>query len=365
MKMSTKEGGQDKMPDLFNHMSMYYNFENMTVTYGSCGYRFDNEQKKYVACPHFQHTNSPNKKETQPIGELFFNFLNAEFDTFEGFNNFADKWGLSGFLQITEKTKPQEIALDGLSEKEYIKFINYIYKITRKILVSAQESYKLAVDYCLNSFQARYLKNLTPLQRYRFLAQLSFIQLEDYSTSYYNLNNYDMLIYSKVGVKRIKGELTENDLFELSELIKRDYSIDSKYFRSDYSFKIIPRYYTKNIINFVYIEFFNLLNNFSIARCENCNKYFVPKTRKTEVYCDDCKDIGYINKVRNDIYMTAYRNEYKSRHAALRKITSPKKKILEKSKIDKWREFALTEVKNAKENNTDIEDFKKLLKERE
>lgn len=103
----------------------------------------------------------------------------------------------------------------------------------------------------------------------------------------------------------------------------------------------------------------------SINHCPNCSRYFIPQTRNNEVYCDNCKDTGYINKVRNDPYMTAQRNEYKSRNARLRKITNPAKKDAEKMLLKEWSKIALQAAKNAKQSNLDISKFKEELKKLE
>lgn len=46
--------------------------------------------------------------------------------------------------------------------------------------------------------------------------------------------------------------------------------------------------------------------------CSSIENHYIPNIRNNEVYCDNCKNVGYINKVKNDPYMTAYRNEYKN-----------------------------------------------------
>jgi len=127
-------------------------------------------------------------------------------------------------------------------------------------------------------------------------------------------------------------------------LSEREYTIEqlADSIKTD-TFKIETTYYTQNILTFIYIEVFNLLTNFSIHKCSSCQKYFVPKSRITEIYCDNCRDKGYLNKIKNDELLKAYNTAYKTKHAQKQRKTkgkSPETNNKYEEALSKWRDSA-------------------------
>ena len=62
--------------------------------------------------------------------------------------------------------------------------------------------------------------------------------------------------------------------------------------------------------------------NIKFNKCKNCGKYFVPTSKRNEIYCTriyrnnkTCRDIGYENSVKADDIAKAYRNAYKTQNA--------------------------------------------------
>ena len=125
-------------------------------------------------------------------------------------------------------------------------------------------------------------------------------------------------------------------------------------------------------------ELFKVIqNNFSINKCENCGRLFIPVTssnnknqkgRNDQKYCNDlylntgktCKEIGASNKqkekVQNSPILIEYNREYKRMHGL---HYNHQKKFTEK-KFKEWSK----KVRKLRDNFTDnqLEDFKIALK---
>ncbi|MBU3173696.1 DUF6076 domain-containing protein [Clostridium estertheticum] len=266
-----------------------------------------------------------NPKFEKPIGELLFSFINADFKTESGFNCYIKVWGLAGLLKVNEEYDNPNLDHFNYNGIEAKNIIHSFYTLTKSALVNAQKDFKEVIDLCINDNKEPYLEGLTPSQRY-FAGLLANVisNLDIYSKPYY--------VYFK--------PRTEKTIH-----IKGNYSIESicNSIKTE-SLIIETTYYSQNIITFAYIEFFNLLNNFTISKCTNCNKYFVPKTKINEIYCEDCRHTGYINKVKNNEFLKAYNTAYKTKHAQMTRQTLGKSKETHekyKKALKKWREEAI------------------------
>lgn len=84
-----------------------------------------------------------------------------------------------------------------------------------------------------------------------------------------------------------------------------------------------PVYYFENLGDVIQFDLYQLsTNSIDIKKCANCGKYFIPKTRSDEIYCDyeddfgkSCRQKGYENKVNNDAVLKEYRKIYKTQNA--------------------------------------------------
>lgn len=91
-----------------------------------------------------------------------------------------------------------------------------------------------------------------------------------------------------------------------------------------------------------------------LIKCENCGRYFFPKKRKDEKYCDrkdingkTCKQIGYIeSKLKNDEIMSNYRKIYKTQNARKQRNKNNVKKIDERFLI--WHSYAKEQLRLCK-----------------
>ena len=124
-------------------------------------------------------------------------------------------------------------------------------------------------------------------------------------------------------------------------------------------------------------ELFKIIqNNFTINKCENCGRLFIPTTtsnnpnqkgRNDQKYCNNlyldtgktCKEIGALNKqkekIKNSLILKEYTREYKRMHGLHYNHT----KIFKEKQFKEWSEKA----RNLRDTYTDeqLEDFKTEL----
>jgi DNA-directed RNA polymerase subunit M/transcription elongation factor TFIIS len=293
--------------------------------------------------------NSPSKV-AAPIGSVLFSFINADFNSLNGFKSFIEVWGISGMLQIPSSNKNPNIEVKFYNSAEIKEFILSFYKNTKLSLIEAQQAFRSVVDFCVNADKIPYLKDLVPIQRY-FVGMFNNLIPDLYIyTSPFSIYSYP--IKADGGIPRLKATKTN----KLEDICMSVRTID---------FIIENRYLSQNIITFAYIEFFNLLNNFSINKCSNCNKYFIPKSKINEIYCQDCRHIGYVNKVKNNELLKAYNTAYKTKHSQKQRKTYGKSEEVQKKyneALEKWREEAKLKLKLAEEGKISEEAFKEFLK---
>lgn len=288
----------------------------------------------------------------KPIGDLLFSFINADFKTQSGFQSFISIWGLSGLLEVNTKCNNpifNYVAYDNAEAEEL--FISF-YNLTKLTLIEAQNNFKKVIDFCINADTKPYLEGLSPLQRY-YAGNLKKIipDLYIYSTPHYVSYN---------AIRHFPDWSSSKEMFA-----EYDYSIEElcNSIKAD-TFNLKTTYTSRNIINFVYIEFFNLLSNFSISKCNNCNNYFVPKSKITEIYCKNCRHTGYINKIKNNEFLKLYNTSYKTKHAQKQRKTYGKSdEINEKYDIalKKWREESKLKLSLVKKGEISQDDYKDFL----
>lgn len=103
--------------------------------------------------------------------------------------------------------------------------------------------------------------------------------------------------------------------------------------------------------------------NKPFSKCVNCNKFFIPKNRSDEKYCNNiykngktCKQYGYENKVNNNEYLKAYRTIYKTQNARKQRNLKNIKDI--DIRFTSWADYAKTQLLHYQSNKLSIEEFK-------
>lgn len=125
---------------------------------------------------------------------------------------------------------------------------------------------------------------------------------------------------------------------------------------------------SKTIPNLMFAEFIKMLeNDVRVKKCENCLRYFIPKTKKETLYCDrvisgniTCKKVGYESKLKSDDLLDAFRKEYKIRNA--KKKRNGKNIHNSEELFNEWVVKAKKELLKAQEGEISHDDFKKWLK---
>lgn len=76
-----------------------------------------------------------------------------------------------------------------------------------------------------------------------------------------------------------------------------------------------------------------------IGRCKNCNKYFIPVSKRDEIYCLDCRSISYDQKIKENDILSSYRRIYKKQSA--RKQRNSHRPMIDE-KFEQWKNMAVT-----------------------
>ncbi len=146
-------------------------------------------------------------------------------------------------------------------------------------------------------------------------------------------------------------------------------SFSVSYTLHDKNNQIIECYTPDTIKNFCVFAAVKLLQSGTVfSECENknCKKLFVPSHRSDEKYCDDCKNVGYYIKIRDDKYLSAYRTAYNTRNARKNRQSRGKSSEFKRNsenEFKKWVIKAQEELEKAQLKNIDIEVFKQILKD--
>lgn len=140
-------------------------------------------------------------------------------------------------------------------------------------------------------------------------------------------------------------------------------------FRYDKLFGFYITYELSDIDSLLSLEIINIQDSsITINQCKNCKKYFIPEKRSDEIYCDrifknhkTCKEVGYSNKIKNDLFKTEYRKAYKTQHAKIKRYSENIPNYKEKYFVP-WKK-ALKETMNKYQSSNDIDSFRKWIDE--
>lgn len=98
-------------------------------------------------------------------------------------------------------------------------------------------------------------------------------------------------------------------------------------------------------------DFFTLMAIFAIKedkpirKCKNCNRYFIPVSKRDEIYCIDCRDVSYDKKIREDEILSSYRKIYKTQSA--RKARNAHRPQIGK-RFERWKQMATAKRNDCK-----------------
>lgn len=101
-----------------------------------------------------------------------------------------------------------------------------------------------------------------------------------------------------------------------------------------------------------------LMENTAICNCRVCKKYFVPTTRRDEIYCEKCRKYSYDEKIEDEA-RKAYRSIYKTQISRERRNTQSIPDIEERFK--RWRKFAKAQLAAYDKKGIDLDTFKQAI----
>jgi hypothetical protein len=264
------------------------------------------------------------------IGALLLNLLETDFNTFESFKLFIEKWGVSALADISDTARSLLESNKTLSSSQYGAFIKNVYSEASDYLMEGKHVFDKAIHYCISLNGPEWSTGLITSKRFYLMPKFL-------GSDMILLNSYNK-IDSSIGIASENIDFDENFLFggltgiEAVEYVKA---------LNDDDFQMGKLLQSGSICNIAYAELYEMiLNNIPVKKCGNCNKYFVLTNRIDTQFCDrvvktldngtqkTCKDVGavrrYANKSDKDPAMLIYRKAYKTMHARMvsRRITS-------------------------------------------
>lgn len=260
--------------------------------------------------------------------------------------------------------------IDKISDKKHKEYVEY-FETIRDLLINnfmekkadLKERLELISNYSNNSL----VRNLSiPEKLYLYEAKRVF------DIHYFNTNPAHALFLDTKFKKKyicdteLSREERKLDVEEIVEIIKE------KHIAAEEVYEL------QNTEEQIRFELFKVIqNNFTINKCENCGRLFIPitssknpnqKGRNDQKYCNNlyldtgktCREIGAMNKrkdkVKNSLILQEYNREYKRIHGL--HYNHPKK--YKEKKFKDWSKKA----RQLRDSCTDeqIEDFKSQLK---
>lgn len=246
--------------------------------------------------------------------------------------------------------------------QEFVNVNKYkeLYSIPYKTLISLHDKLFNELTYLTNNF---YISEIISGEILNKLSNFSYIP----DTNSILFPNY---IYLK-DLKDICISLIEQNYSVLNTDDFNVLSGDNITIRFNYSGNKEPEliYKISQLSDFVAFDASNYVKSkYTIKKCENCGKYFIPISRSDEIYCDNifdnetgktCKEIGYEIKLSKDAYRTAYRTAYKTQRARIKYNSHISD--YEQKHFKPW-DIAAKEALNNFQSKDDIEGFKDWLK---
>ena len=321
-----------------------------------------NYKRKIIQGKDF-YKNKPSKKNSAPkhpatilypfseqFGRILINLLNADFSNFDkAYNTF---FYLYGFELLKEYVPAKELISTYKSEEELVKIMKRVYEDSYGYLSDMQYNFRKCVDFVYNLNGNEELKNSKPSSKfisslvthhndvYSYSSDIEVI-LDTYSDKY--------LKYGNQSLNKLTEELDQDD-----------------------SFIPMTNVYTSeklsNIV-FVVLEQFVKNSNLPIKQCQYCNRYFIPKIRQDEIYCDlpnedgkSCREKGAKQTYKQNLEKTPalleYRKAYQKKFMEVARSDDNKKL---KKNFDSWKKIAQGKIKDYKQGKVTEEELYKWM----
>lgn len=306
-----------------------------------------------------------------PTGTLLLELLATDFDNFDSFYSFVDRWGYAGLVEHSETVRKMKNEYKGYDDEEdYKKAIEDVWKESSGELKKIQQIFKPQFYFVFNINGPEWASGLTTKERYFIIAHKAYGFLRPTPEKYSNKLNVTFGLYSDSNELRrfmdglggrFAEEAEEAEEAEIAKIVKGK------------GIKVLNFYSSKDIGALCYAEFIKMLeNNIRIRLCKNCKNYFIITGRIDTQYCDrtdelgrTCKTIGPMRKHREkpdkDLYTLAYRKAYKTMWARSTLNKNSKNYISDDAR-QIWRKKAQEKLEEAKTGTLTLDEFKEWLK---
>ena len=260
------------------------------------------------------------KPKAEEIGTFLISFLNTDFTNKEEFNNFIFEYLFVTLITTINK----DIYFNSEIHGDKILPCD-LTNIHFEIILSEDE-----INYYIEKIYKKYSPLILECQKeYIAVANLKYFEY-----LYSDLDKTDKLYNEKIKAceKQSKNETYISSLNNISSNIQNLKT--NFYLRPFYTEKnkkefieSVPYSFTSNkFYDILFISFKELAHSrksFRVQICDNCNKYFIPKTAHETKYCDElfdgirtCKQIGaeltHKRTLKEDPLCQKYRNRYQS-----------------------------------------------------
>lgn len=306
------------------------------------------------------------------LGALLMDFLTYDFESYNGFVSFIEKYGISGLGSLSKSIQAIKSSMSFSDETKSNKIIA-AWNESKDILTKAQRYFSLAVYYCLDLKSEKCLNELNSRQRFYLLNSPDIYEELNQIISVEKMSEYESdlrIVFFTDSEQIYKTKLKDlpqapRDIEEAAEIIK------------GFEFKSKKSYHSSNIISMLYVEFVELVNNDTpVKKCECCGYYFIPENKIDTEFCNrvvkyvngigrTCKEVGPKERYRKnrskEELNLLFDKKYKTLYA---RINSNGKKSITCSQFDFWRDEAKKRLDVAK-SGTDKEkdEFKEWLED--
>lgn len=320
--------------------------EEYFITYTQKPYIINNKGKDFYQF-------EPDKPISKPLGTLFIEFINLDFNNKETFKDFIMKYLFIPLLQeMFSNSLPKSI----FYEKKYYKEPSDLQLFTVILSTDEIEEYynKIYIEFFneLKSIQKEYIAiaNLNN-KNYALETLGSTIALNNKDENYYVLINGLCL-----SIENLKINFDTENIFNNRKLAG-----------------LIPFYFSsskfEDILIIVLKELLTYKSSFRIQKCQNCCKYFIPKTAHPTLFCDEiyqnnstCKQIGSELRHQKTLEKDSILQEYRKRYQNLASESSKSDNPIIKQMYEDYKKEGLTMRKKYSQNKITKDDFKNWIK---
>ena len=310
-----------------NSMTIKYNLKN-TKIYNN---PYDDGTTK--------HPSSIINPYQEQLGMFLINFLNADFSNSE--SAYKTFFYAYGFDLLKENSKQYfDTKYDTI--KEFLEDWDTYFRKYQKKLITTQHNFKEIVDVIYNLHNNDLMKAGNYKNRFDMLLSIDFNNLSTYQNITNKLNG---ILYKE---KTINDNELKNmgfhkaiDLYNKNNMLYQVYTSD----------------YISGICECVLEQIVND-DKYVIKVCEHCGRYFIPTSRKDEIYCDlpnddghSCREKGarqtYKDKIEDDDVLLEYRRSYQKKITAIYRADEDKKETMKRD-FEDWKSKARKVIEDYK-----------------